>query len=156
MFLAALMSRSCELPHSQQVHSLIRKPATPFGPVLLWQDEQVTVEYASLTSSNHTPASAHLYLSMVRNIDQPASITDFACRVWARRFAFTLPTKTAPCLRTSLVLIGEALAGATLGNYRKYHVGDWRIVCDIQDKRIIVRVLRVVATAGNRREVYRQ
>jgi len=47
--------------------------------------------------------------------------------------------------------LGEALAGATLGNYWKYRVGDWRIICDIQDKRIVVRVLRV----GNRREVYR-
>ncbi|MBC5782491.1 type II toxin-antitoxin system RelE/ParE family toxin [Ramlibacter sp. USB13] len=47
--------------------------------------------------------------------------------------------------------IGEALAGAKLGNYWKYRVGDWRIICDIQDRRIIVRVLRV----GNRREVYR-
>ena len=47
--------------------------------------------------------------------------------------------------------IGEALAGATLGNYWKYRVGDWRIICDIQDTRIVVRVLRV----GNRREVYR-
>jgi len=47
--------------------------------------------------------------------------------------------------------LGEALAGATVGNYWKYRVGDWRIICDIQDKRIVVRVLRV----GNRREVYR-
>ena len=47
--------------------------------------------------------------------------------------------------------LGEALTGATLGNYWKYRVGDWRIVCDIQDKRIVVRVLRV----GNRRDVYR-
>lgn len=47
--------------------------------------------------------------------------------------------------------IGEALAGAKLGNYWKYRVGDWRIICDIQDKRIVVRVLRI----GNRREVYR-
>lgn len=47
--------------------------------------------------------------------------------------------------------LGEALAGSTLGNYWKYRVGDWRIICDIQDKRIVVRVLR----AGNRREVYR-
>ena len=46
--------------------------------------------------------------------------------------------------------IGEALRGTTLGNYWKYRVGDWRIVCDIQDSRIIVRVLRV----GNRREMY--
>ncbi len=47
--------------------------------------------------------------------------------------------------------IGEALAGAKLGNYWKYRVGDWRIVCDIQDRRIVVRVLRV----GNRRDIYR-
>ena len=47
--------------------------------------------------------------------------------------------------------IGEALAGARHGNYWKYRVGDWRIICDIQDKKVIVRVLRI----GNRREVYR-
>lgn len=48
--------------------------------------------------------------------------------------------------------IGEALAGAKLGSYWKYRVGDdWRIICDIQDQRIIVRALRV----GNQREVYR-
>lgn len=47
--------------------------------------------------------------------------------------------------------IGEALAGARLGNYWKYRVGDWRIICDIQDNRIVVRVLRI----GNRRDVYK-
>lgn len=47
--------------------------------------------------------------------------------------------------------IGEALSGAKLGQYWKYRVGDWRIVCDIQDQRIVVRVLRV----GNRKEIYR-
>lgn len=47
--------------------------------------------------------------------------------------------------------IGEALSGARLGSYWKYRVGDWRLVCDIQDQRIVVRVLRM----GNRREVYR-
>ena len=47
--------------------------------------------------------------------------------------------------------LGEALSGARLGSYWKYRVGDWRIVCDIQDQRIVVRVLRT----GNRREVYR-
>jgi mRNA interferase RelE/StbE len=39
--------------------------------------------------------------------------------------------------------IGEALSGATLGHYWKYRVGDWRIVCDRQDSRIVVRVLRL-------------
>ena len=47
--------------------------------------------------------------------------------------------------------LGEALAGSKLGNYWKYRVGDWRIICDLQDHRIVVRLLRV----GNRREVYR-
>lgn len=47
--------------------------------------------------------------------------------------------------------IGEALSGQRLGGYWKYRVGDWRIICDIQDQKILVRVLRI----GNRREVYR-
>lgn len=47
--------------------------------------------------------------------------------------------------------IGEALSGQRLGSYWKYRVGDWRIICDIQDQKILVRVLRI----GNRREVYR-
>jgi mRNA interferase RelE/StbE len=38
--------------------------------------------------------------------------------------------------------IGEALAGGKLGAYWKYRVGDCRIICDIQDRRIVVRVLR--------------
>jgi len=47
--------------------------------------------------------------------------------------------------------IGEALAGERLGAFWKYRVGDWRLICDIQDERIVVRVLRV----GHRREAYR-
>ena len=47
--------------------------------------------------------------------------------------------------------IGEALSGQRLGSYWKYRVGDWRIICDIQDGRIVVRVLRI----GNQRDVYR-
>ena len=46
--------------------------------------------------------------------------------------------------------IGEALHG-NLRDYWKYRAGDWRIICDIQDARIIVRVLRI----GNRRDIYR-
>lgn len=47
--------------------------------------------------------------------------------------------------------IGEALKGSGLGDFWKYRVGDYRIICDIQDNRLLVLVLRV----GNRREVYR-
>jgi mRNA interferase RelE/StbE len=46
--------------------------------------------------------------------------------------------------------IGEALTGSTLGEFWKYRVGDWRLVCSIQDENIVVYVIRI----GNRREVY--
>jgi mRNA interferase RelE/StbE len=47
--------------------------------------------------------------------------------------------------------IGQALRGSELGDFWKYRVGDYRVICDIQDRRLLVLVLRV----GNRREVYR-
>lgn len=47
--------------------------------------------------------------------------------------------------------LGESLKGPRLGDFWKYRIGDWRIVCDIQDKRVVVQVVRI----GNRREVYR-
>jgi mRNA interferase RelE/StbE len=47
--------------------------------------------------------------------------------------------------------IGDALTGSTLGDYWKYRVGDYRIIAEIQDAKLIVQVVRV----GNRREVYR-
>jgi mRNA interferase RelE/StbE len=46
---------------------------------------------------------------------------------------------------------GESLTGPELGGYWRYRVGDHRIVCEIQDKKIVVLVLRI----GHRREVYR-
>jgi mRNA interferase RelE/StbE len=47
--------------------------------------------------------------------------------------------------------LGEPLSGSTLGKHWKYRAGDWRLICDIKDETIVVRVLRV----GNRRDVYR-
>jgi mRNA interferase RelE/StbE len=47
--------------------------------------------------------------------------------------------------------IGHALQGSTLGDLWRYRVGDYRIVCDLQDKKILVLVLPI----GHRREVYR-
>lgn len=48
--------------------------------------------------------------------------------------------------------LGEALSGSTLGEFWKYRVGDWRLVCSIQDDTIVVYVLKI----GNRREVYKK
>ena len=47
--------------------------------------------------------------------------------------------------------IGEALKGARLGSFWKYRVGDWRVICTIQDSTVVVQVLHV----GNRRDIYR-
>ncbi len=47
--------------------------------------------------------------------------------------------------------IGERLSGDALGKYWKYRLVDWRIVCEIIDKRVVVRVLRI----GHRSAVYK-
>jgi mRNA interferase RelE/StbE len=46
--------------------------------------------------------------------------------------------------------IGEALHGSKLGEFWKYRVGDYRIICKIEDD--ILRVL--VVKIGHRREIY--
>jgi mRNA interferase RelE/StbE len=45
--------------------------------------------------------------------------------------------------------IGERLHG-TLGKFWKYRVGDYRIICSLEDKTLVVIVVRI----GHRREVY--
>ena len=47
--------------------------------------------------------------------------------------------------------IGKALHGSRLGEFWKYRVGDYRLICKIEDDRFVVLVLRV----GHRKEIYR-
>jgi mRNA interferase RelE/StbE len=47
--------------------------------------------------------------------------------------------------------IGKALRGSRLGEFWKYRVGDYRMICKIEDNRLIGLVLRV----GHRKEIYR-
>jgi mRNA interferase RelE/StbE len=47
---------------------------------------------------------------------------------------------------------GAALTGPLLGSYWRYRVGDYRILCDLQDGELTVLVLGV----GHRKEVYRR
>ena len=47
--------------------------------------------------------------------------------------------------------VGEALHGSRLGEFWKYRVGDYRLICKIEDDGLIVLVLRV----GHRKEIYR-
>ena len=47
--------------------------------------------------------------------------------------------------------IGEALRGE-LGDFWKYRVGDFRIIAAIEDRRLVILVVRI----GNRRDVYKR
>jgi mRNA interferase RelE/StbE len=47
--------------------------------------------------------------------------------------------------------IGEALKGSRLGEFWKYRLGGYRIISRIEDREVIILVVRI----GNRREVYR-
>lgn len=47
--------------------------------------------------------------------------------------------------------IGGALHGSLLGEFWRYRVGAYRLICKIEDNRLVVLVPRV----GHRREIYR-
>ena len=47
--------------------------------------------------------------------------------------------------------IGERLQG-TLSEFWRYRVGDYRLICSLENQRLVVLVLRI----GHRREVYKR
>ena len=47
--------------------------------------------------------------------------------------------------------LGKPLRGARLGEFWRYRVGDYRLICKIEDDRLLVLVLSV----GHRGEIYR-
>jgi mRNA interferase RelE/StbE len=47
-------------------------------------------------------------------------------------------------------LLGKPLQGV-LKEFWSYRIGDYRLICDIQDKRMVVLVIDI----GHRREIYR-
>jgi mRNA interferase RelE/StbE len=47
--------------------------------------------------------------------------------------------------------IGQALQSSKPGEFWKYRVGDYRLICKIEDSQLLILVLRV----GHRREIYR-
>ncbi len=47
--------------------------------------------------------------------------------------------------------IGEALKGSKLGDFWRYRVGDYRLLCRLEDAVFLVNVVEI----GHRREVYR-
>jgi len=67
----------------------------------------------------------------------------------ARRILKVLHGRIAPA--DDPRFFGEALKGSTLGEFWKYRVGDYRLICLIEDQVLRILVVRV----GHRREVYR-
>ncbi|MEO7855352.1 MAG: type II toxin-antitoxin system RelE/ParE family toxin [Rubrivivax sp.] len=47
--------------------------------------------------------------------------------------------------------VGEALRGERPGVYWKYRVGDYRLICRIEDAQVLVLVVRI----GHRSDIYR-
>jgi len=47
--------------------------------------------------------------------------------------------------------IGSALKGAELGELWRYRAGDYRIICEIRDRELVILAISI----GHRREVYR-
>ena len=48
-------------------------------------------------------------------------------------------------------MLGNSLKGSKMGEFWRYRVGDYRIVCEIQDNRLVVLVIAI----GHRKKIYR-
>jgi mRNA interferase RelE/StbE len=67
----------------------------------------------------------------------------------ARRITEFLRNRVAPL--DDARSVGHALTGSELGEFWRYRVGDYRIVCEIRDKVLVILVIGI----GHRREIYR-
>jgi mRNA interferase RelE/StbE len=47
--------------------------------------------------------------------------------------------------------LGKSLKGPTLGEYWRYRLGEYRIICSIQDQQVCILVIEI----GNRWDVYK-
>jgi mRNA interferase RelE/StbE len=47
--------------------------------------------------------------------------------------------------------LGLALTGSRLGGLWRYRIGDYRVICELQDNKLVVLVIEI----GHRREIYR-
>jgi len=67
----------------------------------------------------------------------------------ASRITNFLRTRVAPLANPRSV--GQALKGERLGEFWKYRIGDYRLICKIEDDRLLILIVSV----GHRREIYR-
>ena len=82
----------------------------------------------------------------------PAAVKELARldKPVARRIVQFLRERVAPLPDPRS--LGEVLRGDELGSFWKYRLGDYRVVAEIIDRRVVIIVVRV----GHRREVYRK
>ena len=88
---------------------------------------------------------------MARRIEfDPAAAKELAKldKPVARRIVAFLAERVSPLANPRS--IGEALRGDELGRYWKYRVGDYRIVADLFDGRLVIVIVRI----GHRGDVY--
>ena len=78
-------------------------------------------------------------LKQLRKLDRPT----------ARRLVDFMDERVAP--HADPRSQGKALQGAAFASLWRYRVGDYRVVCEIQDAAVVVLVVSI----GHRREVYR-
>jgi mRNA interferase RelE/StbE len=67
----------------------------------------------------------------------------------AKRITTFLRTKVSPLEDPRS--LGAALKGSELGDFWRYRVGDYRIICEIRDRELVILAISI----GHRREVYR-
>jgi mRNA interferase RelE/StbE len=91
------------------------------------------------STTEWTVAYSETALKQLRKLDKPSAkrILDF---IDERVASQTNPRST-----------GKALKGPQLHSYWRYRLGDFRIICDIQDQ--VLRIL--VIEIGHRKEIYR-
>ena len=68
----------------------------------------------------------------------------------AKRILKFLSERVAPSINPRS--FGEALKGSKLGEFWKYRIGDYRVIASIEDRVLLILVVRI----GNRRDVYRR
>ena len=83
-------------------------------------------------------------IEFTEKADEELLSLDKPIRERIRKYVKDLSELPNPRLR------GEALTG-NLSDFWKYRVGDYRLICRIQDDKLLVLVVKI----GHRREVYR-
>ncbi len=78
-------------------------------------------------------------LKQLRKLDRPT----------ARRLVDFMDERVAP--RADPRDQGKALQGAAFASLWRYRVGDYRLICEIQDTALIVLVVQI----GHRKDIYR-